>query len=40
MRFPLQDGYTMEILDIYGVDSNGAEKIIIHDVSSLFSLSP
>ena len=33
----LQDGYTLETLDIYGV-VDGQEKVIIADVSQFFSL--
>lgn len=28
-----KDGYTVEMLDIYGIDSNGRENVILHQVS-------
>lgn len=31
----VQDGYTMETIDIYGIEG-GIEKIIIHGVSPTF----
>jgi hypothetical protein len=32
-----QDGYTMEMLDIHGVNADGNETVIIHNVSAFTS---
>ena len=32
----LQDGYTMEVLDIHGIDNDGVHTVIIRDVSLFF----
>lgn len=33
-RYLLQDGYTMETLDIYGHDEHGKDIVLIHNVGS------